>query len=513
MANGEREVWNSRTAFILAAIGSAVGLGNVWRFPFIAYDNGGGAFLIPYFIALFTAGIPLMMLELSMGHKMRAGAPMAFSGADKKWSWVGWWTILLSFVAIIYYTVIMAWATVYIWHSASAAWGDNAPGFFHDTLGVTGGPGELGGIQWPIVLGLAITWIMIYWIVSKGVQRVGKVVLITVPLPIILLIILVIRGVTLPGASDGINYYLTPDMSEITNASVWLAAYGQIFFTLSLAQGVMIAYASYLPKKSDITNNALIISLANCGTSFFAGFAVFSVIGFLAHEQGVAVTEVVAGGTGLAFETYPTAISLLPFGVALFGVIFFVMLITLGIDSAFSIVEAINVGFVDAGFNKDRTLKIICIFGFLMGLIFTTGSGKYWIHIFDYFVTSYGLVLAGALEAIVIGYFYGAKRMRTYMNSVSEVEIGEWWDYAIKYMIPLALIIVTVYSLYEILSGNTGNAGVKELLHFPRWTVYVGAMGAIISTFFASFYMMRWDKPPRPEMEHDDEDDIVEEVA
>ncbi|HEB37133.1 MAG TPA: sodium-dependent transporter, partial [Thermoplasmatales archaeon] len=272
-----QEHWNSRFAFIMAAIGSAVGLGNVWRFPFVCYKNGGGAFLIPYFVALFTAGIPLMILEFSIGHMLRGPPPECFRKIGKKFEWIGWWTTLIPFVVASYYVVVMAWCFSYMIYSLDLRWGTNAEGFFLNTfLGVTSGPAVIGGFRIPILLGLIAIWISIFIILYKGVSRIGKVVAITVPLPTVLLVILTIRGLTLPGALDGVSYYLTPDFSKLLHADVWLAAYAQVFFSLSLAQGILITYESFLKKKSDVTNNAFITSLADAGTSFLAGFTVFS---------------------------------------------------------------------------------------------------------------------------------------------------------------------------------------------------------------------------------------------
>jgi NSS family neurotransmitter:Na+ symporter len=281
----------------MAAIGSAVGLGNIWRFPYVAYANGGGAFLIPYFVALLTAGIPLMMLEYAVGVKMQAGPPIAFAKIKKGLEWVGWWSILAAFVIITYYAVVMAWCWNYLYHSFTLAWGDNAGEFFiTEVLQRSGGPGEIGRIVPAVLIGLVITWAVVYWIIYKGIGRVGKVVMATVPIPVILIAILVIRGITLPGAAEGLNFYLSPDFSKLLDPHVWLAAYGQIFFSLSLAMGIMIVYASYLPRKSDVTNNAFITSFANCGTSFFAGFAIFSTLGYLAYATGVDVSEVARTG-------------------------------------------------------------------------------------------------------------------------------------------------------------------------------------------------------------------------
>lgn len=479
----KRDRWGTRAAFILAAIGSAAGLGNAWRFPYTAYANGGGAFLIPYFVALFTAGIPLMILEYGLGQKTQQGAPGAFKKIKETWEGLGWWALVISFVIMSYYGAVMAWIWDYLAGAFSVAWKSGAADYFYnEVLHLSSGPAELGGFSMPVLIGVVITWLVVYAILRNGVTGVGKVVMITVPLPIILLLILAIRSVTLPGAIEGLTYYLQPDFSALADPQVWLAAYGQVFFTLSLGFGIMIAYASYLPKKSDITNNALITAFANCGVSFLAGFAIFGTLGYMAQAKGVAISEVVGGGVGLAFVTYPEAISLLPGGVtvqAIFGFIFFLILLTLGIDSAFSITEAVIAGFDDKWpGNKRRVVQLVCLAGLVAGLLFATKGGLYWLDIVDHFVNNYGLAVVGLFECIVIGWIYGAQNLREYVNPISEIKIGVWWDIMIKYVTPIMLI------------WSIGNSMVKEFSKayegYPQWALNIGwlvVIGAVVLGF------------------------------
>ena len=330
---------------------------------------------------------------------------MVFKKIGKKWEWVGWWSSLVPMVIVAYYVVVMAWCFAYMIFALDLRWGVNAEHFFlTDFLGVTSGPLVLGNIRLPVLLSLMIIWFWVFVILYKGVRRIGKVVLITVPLPWILLIILTIRGVTLPGAIDGISYYLTPNFSRLLDVNVWLAAYAQVFFSIGVAQGIMITYASYLKKKSDISNNAFITALADTGTSFLAGFAVFSVVGYLALSQGIGVDQLGILGPSLAFITYPTAISLFPFGVALFGALFYIALLTFGIDSAFSMIEPMTTGIHNKWrITKEKATAIICLAGFFASLLFTTGSGLYWLDIVDHFISSFGLVLVGLIECLVLG--------------------------------------------------------------------------------------------------------------
>ncbi|MDP8239470.1 MAG: sodium-dependent transporter [Candidatus Hatepunaea meridiana] len=478
-----RENWTSRTSFILAAVGSAIGLGNVWRFPYICYENGGGAFLIPYFFALFTCGIPLLMVEFIMGKRARGGAPQAFEAIRPFMSWAGWLACLCAFIIVTYYCSIMAWSWDYIWYSMKLAWGNDAAGFFNQqVLNKTAGPGMLGGIQMPILIGLILTWLAILLILWKGIGSVGKVVLVTVPLPVMCLVILAIRGLTLPGAVDGVIYYLQPDFSKLQDPRVWLAAYGQILFSLSLGQAVLIAYASYLPKDADISNNSFMTGFINCGFSFFAGFAVFSALGFLAYQVGVPVQDVVKSGPDLAFITYPTIISKLPFWAPFFGVVFFLMLLTLGIDSAFALVEGFATPLKDAtGIKHTKVIIWLCIIGLAIGILYVTRGGFHWLDIVDKYVSDFGLVTIALAECIVVGWIFGARKFRKEINDTSEVKIGGWWDICIMFITPLILGYILIHSLIKGIVEPYGG--------YPAWANWVGGWGMIVAAILVSIFL------------------------
>lgn len=485
----EKEYWPSRVSFIFAAIGSAIGLGNVWRFPYICYKYGGGAFLIPFLVALFTAGIPLMILEMGIGHKMSASAPTAFAGTGRRKEWLGWLAVGVGFMIVTYYGVIMSWCVNYLGFSFNLSWGADAQGFFHNEfLNRSTNFKDVFCISPKILLGLAISWTLIILCIWKGAKTVGKVVYLTVPLPWICLVIFVIRGVSLPGAEAGIAYYLTPNFEALKDSAVWLAAYTQVFFSLSVGFGVMIAYASFLPRRSDIVNNAFIVSLANCGTSFLGGFAVFGTLGYYANQTGVEVTEVLgsaqAVGFGLAFIAYPSIIGTLGKAAVFFGVVFFIMLLTLAIDSAFSLVEAVAAGFMDK-YNANR-LKVnfsVGIVGFILAIIFTTRAGYYWLDIVDHFMNSFGLAIVGLLECIVIGYFYGTKVLRDYVNSKSEFAIGRWWDVMIMFVTPIVLAISVALEIKErIFASYEG---------YPRWAEFTAGWAIVIALPVIAILLMR----------------------
>jgi len=472
--------------FIMAAIGSAIGLGNVWRFPYICYENGGGAFLIPFFVALFTAGIPLMILEFTIGHWSQHSAPKAMKKIHPRFEWVGWWTTLIPFIIATYYVVVMSWCFSYMIYAIDLRWGSNAESFFLNSfLKITENPSIFGSISVPVVLGLIAIWTSVFIILYKGVHRIGKVVLLTVPIPIVLMLILTIRGITLPGAIDGISYYLTPDFSKILNVNVWLSAYAQVFFSLGLAQGIMITYASYLKKNSDINNNACITAFADAGVSFFAGFTVFSVVGYLAATQGVGIDQLGVGGPFLIFITYPTTISMLPVAAAVFGILFYIALLTFGIDSAFSMIEPISAGINEKWkISKTKTTAITCFIGFLLSLSFTPGSGLYWLELVDHFVANFGLVVIGLIECIILGWMYPLDSLRKYANERSEIRVGSWWNFLIKYVIPIILILLLIFSIIE----NV----IHPYMGYPvRVILFGGVLPLVIAPMLAYYFMKK----------------------
>jgi NSS family neurotransmitter:Na+ symporter len=230
---------------------------------------------------------------------------------------------------------------------------------------------------------------------------------------------------------------------------VWIDAYSQIFFTLSLGFGIMIAYASYLPAKTNITKNAILTAVINSGYSLFAGFAVFSVLGFMASSQGKPISEVVTKSIGLAFVAYPQAVSIMP-GGNLFGAIFFLSLVIAGISSSISIIEAFTSAAVDKfAIDRKKLVSGVCALGFLGSIIFTTQAGLFWLDIADHFLTHYGLVVVGIAECVLVGWFFNLDVLRKHVNKISSIHLGAWWNFLIKIFIPLVLGIILVGDLYS----------------------------------------------------------------
>jgi len=468
-----RDQWGSRLGFILATIGSAVGLGNIWRFSYQAYENGGGAFLFPYIFALLTAGLPLLLLEMGFGFFTRNSAPSSFRKIKEKFEWIGWWSVLVAFVVTVYYIVIIAWSLLFVFESFSLGWTADPEGFFFgEFLGFSGSAFTLGGIQWQIFFSLLAVWLINYFIIAGGVEKgIEKASKIFMPLLALMVLVIVIRGVTLPGAMQGVKAFITPDCSKILDFNIWVGAYGQIFFTLSLGFGIMIAYSSYLPKKSDVVKNGIIAGVANSVFSIVVGFGVFGVLGYMAQQQGVGIADVATSGIGLAFIAFPKAINLLPGAPQLFGFAFFLSLTIAGLSSSISLIESVVSSLIDNfSLSRKKAVTLVSIAGFALGVPMVTQGGLAILDIVDHFVNIFGLLLVGLVEMLVLSYAFDLDTIKDNMNESSDLHMGNGWKVLIKFVAPIFIGIGFVQNTFSELSAAYGGYPVSELIVFG-WVV------------------------------------------
>lgn len=496
----QRSQWGTRAGFIMAAVGSAVGLGNIWRFPYVAYENGGGAFFIPYLFALLTAGIPILIMEFTIGHKYRGSAPLSFFRmSGKKAEWLGWWGIFVAFVISTYYSVIIAWAMKYTIYSFNLTWGDDTKAFlFGDVLKLADNPGELGGYVPGVLLPLLLVWIIAFIILFAGVKRgIELANRIFIPTLIVVFLIVVIRAVTLDGAMLGLDAFFKPDLSKLANPTVWVAAYGHIFFSLSIAFAIMITYSSYLPKKSDITNNAFITGFANSGFELLAGIGVFAALGFMATQADMAVADVADAGVGLAFVVFPEIVNQMPGMNGLFGALFFLSLVLAGITSLVSISETYIAGVSDK-FNISRNKSVIFGVGLaaIISTLFATRGGLYFLDAADYFINQFGVAAIGLVEVVLVAWaFKKLDIFEKHANAISDIQLGAWWKICLGVVTP----IVLGYMMFGLLRTNlmglhgtaTGNyeGYSNTFILFGGWSV---ALFALVMGILMTF--SKWKK-------------------
>lgn len=437
----------SKEAFVaIAAIGAAVGLGNFWRFPFIAHANGGGSFLIPYLIVTVILGLPVILLEFSAGRSIGGSIVTVIEKRLQRPSWLGWAIGLNCFVIVTYYTVVLAWASSYVYHSIGINWGTNAGEFFaNQVLNRSSGPWEMGAPQLPLLFALGLIWLIIFWITSGNLRRIESVLKYTVVLPFIVVFILLIRAVTLEGSADGITRFFQPEFDKLFSAKTWSEATTQVMLSLSIGMGQLVAYSSRGRTKG-VARAGLATVIGNTFFSILAGITVFATLGFLVAGNGEMWSQFGAG-PGLVFEAYPAAIAQLPWGATLFGILFFMMLIFLGIDSAFAVIEA-NLLPIEERTNitRRRISGVLCLAGFLFGVLYTTRAGIFWLDIIDHIVAYYGILLAVIIECILLSWsgnlFTKIKASFGLSDNLSKaVEISTKW------VVPVILTIIITISL------------------------------------------------------------------
>ncbi|XP_078336165.1 sodium- and chloride-dependent creatine transporter 1-like [Crassostrea virginica] len=547
----ERSRWTGQLDFLLACIGYAVGLGNVWRFPYLCYKNGGGAFLIPYFLMLICGALPIMLLEIGLGQYMS-------KGGLKSWvicplfQGIGIATLLIDAISSTYYIVILSWGLYYLYVSLSGAltWGtcdnswntyrcassereflerlcpsenQNQSNYFDNytllsensslsnitfnktvancSLGhltpidpsvefwenhviqITDSIENGGGLVPHLSVCLLLMWIVIYFCVWRGIKWSGKIVYFTATFPYVILFILLGRGLTLPGAGSGIMYFLKPDFSRLQDAQVWIDGGTQVFFSAAIALGAMISLGSYNTFNTDFYKRTLIVAGFNAGTSFLSGFVVFSILGFMAQEQNVDISEVARSGPGLVFIVYPKAATLMPLP-QLWSILFFFMLFLIGIDSEFVMVESALAHVSDLFPHQLYKTKgrmiltaVACILWFLMGLSMVSRGGMYVFQLYDYYSAS-GMVLLWVCfwECIAIGWIFGSEKFNDAIELMIGYRINRWFHFCWKYITPLVTVGIFAFQLIGFKPLKYNN-----VYEYPPWAQAFGLMLALVS--------------------------------
>ncbi|XP_062317326.1 solute carrier family 6 member 6b isoform X1 [Osmerus eperlanus] len=514
----QREKWASKLDFLLSVAGGFVGLGNVWRFPYLCYKNGGGAFLIPYFIFLFGGGLPVFFLEVALGQFTSEGGITCWEKLCPIFTGIGYASVVIVSLLNIYYIVILAWGLYYLfqcfqpelpWARCNQPW--NTPNCVEDTvrknktlwlaanvtnftspvtefwernvLSISSGIDDLGPVKWDLALCLLAVWVICFFCIWKGVKSTGKVVYVTATFPFLMLIILLIRGVTLPGASVGIKFYLYPDLARLKDPEVWIDAGTQIFFSYAICLGAMTSLGSYNKYKYNCYRDCLLLGALNSGTSFVSGFAIFSVLGFMAQEQGVDIADVAESGPGLAFIAYPKAVSMMPLPT-FWAILFFIMLLLLGLDSQFVEVEGQITSLVDLypsflrkGYRREIFIAIVCSVSYLLGLSMVTKGGMYVFQLFDYYAASgVCLLWVAFFECIAVAWVYGADNFYDAIEDMIGYRPNPWMKWSWTVITPALCVACFVFSLvkYKPLTYN-------KIYEYPDWSIGVGWTLALAS--------------------------------
>lgn len=522
--HSSRGQWSSKIEFLLAVAGQIIGLGNVWRFPYLCYKNGGGVFFIPYVVFLFTCGIPLFLLETSMGQYTKQGSITSWKKICPLFQGIGYGSQVVVLYSSIYYIIILAWAFLYLfssfstevpWASCRNTWntetcvefdriGDlnltiaaNATSPVREfwerrVLNLSGSIHELGAIRWELALCLLLSWVICYFCVWQGVKSTGKVVYFTATFPYVMLAVLLVRGLTLPGALNGIKFYLYPDPSRLSDPQVWMDAGTQIFYSYAICIGCLMALGSYNKYNNNCYKDCVYLCLLNSGTSFVAGFAIFSALGFMAYEQNTDISKVAESGPGLAFIAYPRAVAMMPFP-QIWAIFFFIMIILLGLDSEFVGLEALATAISDlypsffhVGHRRKILLLSICVVSFFIGLVMVTEGGLYIFQLFDYYACSgMTLLLFAFLQSVCIGWVYGADRFYDNIEDMIGYRPLPLIKYCLKYVTPLICLGTFIFSLVKYTPLKFNN-----VMEYPWWGYALGWWFTLSSTLMVPIFMI-----------------------
>lgn len=503
-----RATWGGQLEFILTCVGYAVGLGNVWRFPYLCYKNGGGAFLLPYTLMLALVGLPLFFMELAFGQYAGLG-PISIWRINPLFKGLGYAMVIVSWLIGLYYNVIISHVLYYLvrsftsvlpWTTCNNTWNTNdclpyekpdigngslvihtsnhsltpSEEFYRNhVLDQTESIDNFGTVEWQLAVTLLVAWFIVWIVLLKGIQSLGKVVYFTAIFPYVMLTVLFFRGVTLPGAGNGIIYYLKPDFARLGDPRVWSDACTQIFYSLSACSGGLIAMSSYNKFKNNCYRDALIVCIINCGTSIFAGLVIFSILGYMAYEKGVTVDKVAASGPGLAFIVYPEALARMPIS-PMWSVFFFIMMATLGFGSEFSIVECVLSALCDEFkiLNKRRAAiifrTVMVIICFLLGLPMVCRGGIYLLNLVDYSVGGFPLLVVGFMELIALNWIYGYNDFAENIEMMLGRRPNKYWEICWRYVSPLIILVTGVLNM--IMYKEPDLDGV----YYPEWAKALG---------------------------------------
>ncbi|XP_056154076.1 sodium-dependent neutral amino acid transporter B(0)AT3-like [Lampris incognitus] len=532
----DRPKWDNKVQYLLGCIGFAVGLGNVWRFPYLCQIYGGGAFLIPYLIALVFEGLPLLYLELAIGQRLRMGSIGVWNSISPFLGGVGIASMFVSFLVGVFYNTILAWVLWYFFHSFqdplpwsqcplnhSTAYNQECVEstsvnyfWYRETLNITPDIEISGSLQWWMVICLATAWCVVYVCFIRGITTMGKAVYVTATLPYVVLTIFLVRALTLPGATDGLIYLFTPNFETLKNPQVWLDAATQIFFSLSVAFGGLIAFSSYNPQKNNCERDAILVGVINSVTSLYASIPIFSILGFKANSSFKSCLEsnilaltnqfdiadlnitvdnydqwfeylnktdsekVIslqlkecdlqtfldqgASGTGLAFIVFTEAVIEMP-GSQVWAVLFFIMLFSLGLSSMFGNIEGIltplrDLHLIPTWIPNPLITALVCLVSFLVALIFTLGSGNYWLEIFSSYVGSVPLLIVAFFEIFGVIYVHGMKRFSDDIYFMTGRRPNFYWKAC--WMVVSPLMLAAVLLAYVVIQAQTRPS-------YPAW--------------------------------------------
>ncbi|XGW07543.1 hypothetical protein V3C99_010590 [Haemonchus contortus] len=528
----DRGQWSGKFDFLMSMIAYAVGLGNVWRFPYLCFKNGGGSFLVVYAIFFCLAAVPIFIMEVTIGQYLQRGA-MEMWRMCPIFKGVGIGNVVIAFMCIAYFCVIVSWAIFYMissfnsvlpWETCDNHWNDHTcvtgkespavlaklarnlsnMGLMTQTsveqfwenrvLQQTSSIEQFGGIQWELFLIMLLAWIIVYFALWKGITQARKFVYFCAMFPYFLLVVLLIRGLTLEGAGRGIYYYLKPNMTRLLDTTVWKDAGTQVFYSYGVGFGALIALGSHNKFNHNCFRDGFIMCVINGSTSILAGFAVFSILGYMSVVAQKDIADIVKPGVGLAFLAYPEVASNLP-AKQLWSCLFFLMITILGLDSQVCMMEGLFTALEDTfpfilRKHKKVSLAVTCLIFFIIGIPMVTNAGAYWLQLLDtYGASGYALLFVVFFEVVGLSWGFGAERIRAALKEMVGITVSYPWVLIWKYAAPATCAVLFFFCLiyYRPIKYPTGE-------DYPVWAnvfgFFLSSCSMVVIPGYAVYYML-----------------------
>jgi len=490
----DKNEWGNNLSFLLAMVGSAVGLGNIWRYPYVLYGSGRGAFFIPYIVAVLILGIPFLILEYAVGYNFKSSIAKGLRKINTKFEILGWILPFSSYSIMVYYSAIIGWIGIYVVLSFYKGWGDDPVTYFGVTLlKASDSFSDIFTFVPYVALSMVICWIVIWFISHRQLEKgLGKVNKLLVPILFIVMFIIVIYSLTLSGASIGLSELFKPKWSSLLKFDIWTAAFGQILFSLSLGFSLAYTYAGYAGKGSDLITNSIIIAIANCGFENFCALGVFSVLGYMSKIKGVEVPKIVEKhqGTGLVFVAYPTVINALGNLAYVLGPAFFITVFLAGLTSILSMIEPLSFCIQNKfTWSRSKSMTILIIISAVLSMLFATGYGGELLGMIDTYINQILVLLCIVFECYVYAWAFNVKKTIKTLNERSKsIKVGTWWIIIVKYILPLFIIVIWVGGIIDIVK----NGSITQTIIFVVLTVIYGIVTSIFT--FLPATNKQWDE-------------------
>ncbi|GMT05880.1 hypothetical protein PENTCL1PPCAC_28054 [Pristionchus entomophagus] len=551
----ERGSWGHKLHFLATCVGFATGLGNLWRFPALAYENGGGAFLIPYIIVSIVIGFPLLYLEMSIGQFARVGPARCFQYFKPAFQGIGWASIIVAYVVGIYYNMINVYSAIYLkqiisgnaneWMQCDNGWNTQyCQSGYEDERCISSSNGNLSyyfnrtcwneaersvrnekvqnrsalppvssaeeffelfvhekgdgltddRINWQLLIGFALIWIVTAITLVKGVAWIGRISTITATLPYLIITCIFFRAITLDGAEIGLDFFLfKPDMSYLFMLNTWMQAAIQICYTLGIGFGGLLSLSSYNEEQHNCFKDAIIVVSFDSFMSIFGGSAAFATMGFLAKQSGLPLSQVVQSGTTLTFVAYPEAMMRMPLPYV-WALAFFTMFFLLGVSSQFGMTEVMISGLADQfpflHSHKGKLSILVCLTSFLLGLPMCTKGGIYWFTLMNEYCGTFALFAIAFFEVLLIGQLYGVKEYQVdlrWMMGLPRSIFGKLFGAAgvailfnWAFVAPIVLLVLFSFALYSYFDFTVTYGKSPRIYTYPEWASMLGWIMAII---------------------------------